>query len=365
MAMTPEAYRAEILRARRAADALRVPTLRRLLGHIRAYAARLEREILARSRRGLLPSSARQQTLAAALQAADDLEERLVRATREGIRMSASEVADITDRATRRFVTEAARERLSEARAESLVGFFVDGGNLEGATAYLQRIQAGEAPVASRFETLLRGRVRNAAEEVDAIITRGIVERVPPDRLARRLRGYVEGSEEFGTHLVVERDAEGNVTGRKIDLRTVPNSRAANRMAYNAERIAFTEMHTAQHEATVSAMREAPQVEGVKWNTSVDRGTASVPDECDYLEQADFYGLGPGIYPPDKVPPVPHPFDRCFTTPVMRDFKKWREPKPEGQLTTDVEDAVSGGTETRRQRAVDNARSVVTGRPAA
>lgn len=361
--MTPEEYRREIRRARQAALALDVETARQVQRAVQRYAARLEREIRQRAARGVLPSSRRQQTLEAALQAAEELAARLEEITRSSIQLSANQVAEIADRATRQYVVEGARANLADADAEALIGFFTDGGNLRGASAYAARISSGEAPVASRFATLLRGHVENAAEEVDRILLQGITERTDPTRLARRLRGYVTGAEQFEDHLIVERDSSGEVTARKIDLRTIPKEQrgAARKVAFRAERIAITESHVASHEATVHAMREAPQVEGVRWNLSADRGSTAVPDECDYLAQADWYGLGPGVYPVDRVPPTPHPFDRCFTTPELREFDEWRRDKPSGSLDeSGIESAVGGGTETRRQRAVENARNVVT-----
>jgi hypothetical protein len=117
-------------------------------------------------------------------------------------------------------------------------------------------------------------------------------------------------------------------------------------------------MHNAAHEASVQAAREAPMVEAMEWTLAEDRGRTDVPDECDVLALTDYYGLGPGIYPVDSVPPPPHPFDRCLAIPVIRDPETWNDPKPEGTLTKTADENVLGdrGTPKRQQRAIENAR---------
>lgn len=307
-------------------------------------------------------SRAIRQTRAAAQQALRELRNALEDSMERGIRLSAARVAEIQDRATRQFVTEAARRELSEAQATQFIQTFVDGGNLRGASAYLSRIREGDAAVATRFKTILDRRTPRVGEEVDHILTRSIIDGADPAKTGRRLRGYVTGAEEFGSHLIEETDDEGNVVARKIDLRTVPerSKKAARNLRYKANRIAVTEQATARHEAAVEGMREAPMVRAVRWNTSANRGSVAVPDECDLLEQADYYGLGPGLYPPGRVPAKPHPFDRCFTTPALRPVEKWQEPKPEGDFTRTAGDGqLTSGTEARRRSAEENAREAV------
>ncbi len=358
--MTPEEYTAMVREARRRSLAVDVQVARRieqaLGGYVNSLTAVLQQASGPRAR-------AVRQARAAARQALSELQSTLEDAIGRGIRLSAARVAEIQDRATRQFVSEALEQRVGGEQASQMMQAFVDGGNLRGANAYLSRVREGEAAVASRFQTILDRRVPQVGEEVDHIITRSIVEGADPADVGRNLRGYVTGSEDFGTHLVVERDDAGNITGRKIDLREVParSREAARNLRHKANRIAVTEMANARHEAAVQGMKEAPMVRAVRWNLSANRGSVAVPDECDLLADADWHGLGPGLYPPEAVPAKPHPFDRCFTTAEMRPVDEWQEPKPESNLNPTADEGVlQDGTDARRQRAQENAREAVS-----
>ncbi len=50
-------------------------------------------------------------------------------------------------------------------------------------------------------------------------------------------------------------------------------------------------------------------IKGVKWNCLDSERTCQTCRE--YVSQ-NLYGLGPGIYPPDKIPPMPHIGCICF-----------------------------------------------------
>lgn len=356
--MTPDEYTRLIKRARDRSLAVDVQVAGRIEEALQSYVSRLtailQRVSGPRARRVREARAAARGALRQLRSTLDDTIER-------GIRLSAARVAERQDQATRRFVVEEARRQLGPD-ASRFIEQFTGGGNLRGASAYLSRIRDGDAAVATRFKTILDRRIPRVAGEVDHIITRGILESADPAELGRRLRGYVTGSEDFRTHLIEETDDAGEVVARKIDLRTVPKQsrEAARNLRYKANRIAVTEMSTARHEATVQGMKESPMVEAVKWNLSANRGSVATPDECDLLADADYYGLGRGVYPVGRVPAKPHPFDRCFTTPVMRPLDQWDRPKPDGDLDAEAGDGeLTDGTEARRRRAEENAREAV------
>jgi hypothetical protein len=172
---------------------------------------------------------------------------------------------------------------------------------------------------AQTWRTLIQNSVRRSAIEANAIVSRALLEGMGPDELARRLRLYVTGSEPFQ-----------EAFGDKVDLRRVPAALRgqAGQMQYNAERIAFSEYQAARHEAEVQAWIADPLVESVQWTLSPKRGTQVTPDECDLLATTDFYGMGAGIFPVDKVPPNPHPWCRCELLPVTRPTDEMRRAKP-------------------------------------
>lgn len=155
---------------------------------------------------------------------------------------------------------------------------------------------------------------------------------VGQEELARRLRRYVTGSEKFAPLFTEVPTQQGTVA--KLDLRKIPKEDlgATQQMVHNARRIAFSEPHNARAEAEIGHMRTDPFVEAVRWTLSPVRSTVgwAAPDECDYLAVNNVWGLGPGIYPVDRVPPPPHPWDRCEKMPVLRPPARMEHPKPHG-----------------------------------
>jgi len=87
------------------------------------------------------------------------------------------------------------------------------------------------------------------------------------------------------------------------------------KLDYNATRVARTEIQRAYRTSYVEQAKSLPFVKGIKWNRSRTEYDCSV---CENLAIADLYDLGPGIYPPDKVPIVPHPHCRCYYTTVLK-----------------------------------------------
>ena len=192
------------------------------------------------------------------------------------------------------------------------------------------------------WRTLLQGHVQNAAREANLIIRNGILSGVGPDELGRQLRPYVAGSENFQGLFERVGGATGEV--RKLDLRTLPRELRgkAGQMVHNANRIAFSELHNARAEAQVEHFNADPLIAAVDWMLSPFRGpSAKIPDECDVLATANFYGLGPGRYPLNAVPVEPHPWGRCEQIPVTRSTRDMHRPKPQpGRLSRPRYDAV-------------------------
>jgi hypothetical protein len=98
----------------------------------------------------------------------------------------------------------------------------------------------------------------------------------------------------------------------------------ARKIAYDARRIARTEPAHAYHEADRTMSARSPVVKGMKWNLSPRH---PVPDICDVYAKHDFHGMGAGVYPPELLPPLPHPHDLCFMTHVLREPGAWQRPK--------------------------------------
>jgi hypothetical protein len=181
---------------------------------------------------------------------------------------------------------------------------------------------------AAHWRTLLRGHVVNAAGEANEIVRLALTEGVSPGELAKRLRAYVVGSEPFQD--LFDDVVTPSGVHRRIDLRRIPRELRgqARQMEWNSRRIAFSEFQNARHEAEAQHMLRDPLVAAIRWRLSPNRGPNARTDVCDVLATADWYGMGPGVYPVDKAPAPPHPLDKCEKEAVTRSTADMHKPKP-------------------------------------
>ncbi len=175
---------------------------------------------------------------------------------------------------------------------------------------------------AATWKTLLAKYSRNAAEDVQLVVTNALLSGMGAEELAKRLRPYVRGAEPFQQAF----KGAGELTNKM--LRNPAFKQQARQLRYNAARIAFSETQNARAEAETQSYAADPMVSAVRWELSPFRGTQDSPDACDGLAFTDWYGLGPGIYPVTKVPINPHPFCRCERVPVSRPSSEAGLPKP-------------------------------------
>jgi hypothetical protein len=185
-------------------------------------------------------------------------------------------------------------------------------------------------PGAANWQTLIQGHVANAAQEADAIVGAAIRNGASMQDLARNLQRYVKGSEAFQDAFKAVKRADGSEVWRLDRGAITPELRgAATEMRRNATRIAVTEIHSARGEAEYLHFVADPLIYAVKWSLAPDRGTQEgKPDICDVLATVDAYGMGPGVFPLDRVPPIPHPEDRCERDPLERSVKHAGAAKP-------------------------------------
>ena len=96
-----------------------------------------------------------------------------------------------------------------------------------------------------------------------------------------------------------------------------PPGRGVYRSAYkNAERLLRTETMRAYRVSTAEYAKRRAWVHGVRWRLSAAH---SRPDICEEFANADYYGLGPGVYPPDATPDSAHPHCMCYLELVPRE----------------------------------------------
>jgi hypothetical protein len=177
-------------------------------------------------------------------------------------------------------------------------------------------------PGAANWQTLIQGHVANAAQEADAIVGAAIRNGASMQDLARNLQRYVKGSEAFQDAFKAVKRADGSEVWRLDRAPSRPSSGGCDRDAPERQRIAVTEIHSARREAEYLHFVADPLIYAVKWSLAPDRGThGGEADICDVLATADAYGMGPGVFPLDRVPPIPHPEDRCERDPLERSVK--------------------------------------------
>lgn len=102
--------------------------------------------------------------------------------------------------------------------------------------------------------------------------------------------------------------------GSAWTTKITPSKTGRGSIKYNALRLARTETNNAYRLAHSLGAQNSSIVKGIKWNLS-----RSHPEEdiCDTWATQDLYSLGPGVYPPDKLPPG-HPNCLCYLTDVLK-----------------------------------------------
>ena len=96
------------------------------------------------------------------------------------------------------------------------------------------------------------------------------------------------------------------------------------RTRYFADRIARTEMARAYQDGFLLKWDNNDDCIAYQWRLS---GRHPRYDICDLYAKANLYGMGPGIFPKDKVPRLPaHPHCMCFLKPVIRGMINNEEP---------------------------------------
>jgi hypothetical protein len=187
----------------------------------------------------------------------------------------------------------------------------------------VQAVRRGEG-VADTMQTLITRGVQEAVDDIDEqlgrIVDQGVDNETVAEDIARILaRGNPDLQEtlnEIGTGTDVDIDPEADPVALDED-----DLDAARRVEYDARRIAVSETNSHYHEADVVAAVQSPVVDLVRWRTSMlhTEDKRYVPDVCDYLEQADLYGYGEGLYHPAAAPSLVHPHCQCRYETVLKD----------------------------------------------
>lgn len=338
----PEAYREALIESRLIVQNLREEQVERIVEALEAFADGLEEayreEFTGATAAGLSSDAALSRSEEIVRAQAEDMLAALTSSTEQNRTAS-------FDRVLGAWGDTA--ERIAESNGIDLAEF---GGLRTSPVTLMGQYEAVGA--AENWRTLLRGHVEDAASEANRIVRTGMAEGVHPTELSRRMRRYVEGSEELDELFEEVETVSGEV--QKIDMRqNIPDDLqgAARQMDYNADRIAVSEINNARGEAEIQHSLRDPMVRATKWNRSPAHSDI---DECDVLATQDLYGLGGGVYPVMRTPPIAHPFCMRELTTVTRDPSRFGEPKPHPRLQQSPDTVVIPGesdlTDARKRR---------------
>lgn len=195
---------------------------------------------------------------------------------------------------------------------------------------------------AATFKTLAKRNLLESADAMDELLTAGAARGVSAGVLARDIRTMFNG-------------------GNPLDLRktyglTQAQVAEGKTIAYDAKRIAVSEINNGLREANRQSMIESGIILAASWQLS---GAHAVEDECDDLAEMDYYGYGAGYYPPEDWPLAPHPFCACTQGgPVkFRPAEEWgtaATPTPRPKFDVNDLQGRAGYTPARiaRQRSV-------------
>ena len=135
------------------------------------------------------------------------------------------------------------------------------------------------------------------------------------EKYVKSLQGVARGSKQMQTAYkeLVDSAKKGAIKDSIVNEAINKKLRVVN------ERIARTEMANAYELGRRRAYFEDPNITGFQWELSPSH---PIFDECDYLAEADLYGMGAGVYPLDSGVTAPaHPNCLCTTYPVRDEGK--------------------------------------------
>lgn len=138
-------------------------------------------------------------------------------------------------------------------------------------------------------------------KDIQYIISEGLIEKKSAKDLAKDLEKYLKPPDKRGA---------------SWDYKVLKNSP----IDYKATRLARTTINHSYQTATIQASQDNPFIEGIEWHSTFQHGRTC--QLCMDRATNDEYGLGPGIFPKDKVP-LDHPNGLCTMIPyIPKSFKE-------------------------------------------
>lgn len=190
-------------------------------------------------------------------------------------------------------------------------------------------VRRGLAPQYN-YRTLIDLDIADLKTAVERTISSGIARGISADRLTKELALTMSQNDPEFNAVLRELGPRGGrmlKSMKEIDQADIVKAKS---FLKSARRIAVTEVGNAYFEANRVASVQSEVISYVHWEVSGRHyGLPTTPDSCTYNHEADQFGLGEGMFYPQTVPPLQHPYCGCYTTNKIRDPEQWGEPKPE------------------------------------
>jgi len=159
-----------------------------------------------------------------------------------------------------------------------------------------RRVMAGDQQAISAYKKSLR----KAKRQIERLAKDG----APTTRLKKAHQAIIKAAE-----------------GKSVEaLNKAMDREIRAKAAYNADRIARTEIARAYSQGTYTRILDDEDAVGVR---SVLASRHPEADICNFWAEADLYGMGRGVYPTSAAPPYPyHPNEICNLETVYRGEKQ-------------------------------------------
>lgn len=222
--------------------------------------------------------------------------------------------------AVRRTQLLRARAAISDVLASlyGRIGEIVRSGQKEAASAALlaeldsaKRILEVIEKDAAKRKILERSLDQSARRNVQTMMTRILGTQKPLSKRLYQSRALSNGqiSKVINNHL-----ARGSSAAELAkDVKEFFNPGVPGGASSRARTLARTEINNAFHAQSIADMQDRPWVNNVKWNLSKSHPAKQPYDKCDEYARI-------GLFPPEHIPPKPHPNCLCFVVPDLPDI---------------------------------------------
>lgn len=166
-------------------------------------------------------------------------------------------------------------------------------------------------PDPAKRKVLQKSLEQTAIRNIQSTMTRVLQTQQP---LSKRIYRSQKNTQVRVNRIVNSHLAQGSsAEDMAKDLRRLFNPKVPGGVSYAAKRLARTEINNAFHAQSISDMQDRPWIDQVRWNLSKSHPVKQPHDACD-----DYARIG--LFPPDHVPPKPHPNCFCYVTPDLPDI---------------------------------------------